>query len=416
MNKFRGLFVVFFVYIFLPANGFAQEQFKIDIHGFISQGFLYSNRNNYLADTGTGTFQFNELGINFAADLTDKLRLGIQLAARDLGDIDNDRVVIDWAYADYRWQDWLGIRVGKMRLPLGFYNKTRDMDMLRTFIFLPQSIYSETFRDSLTAMKGIEGYGVVPLKALGNICYEAVLGTINLDNESSLIKSLEDRGWFKIDKYELGKLYSWAITWETPLKGLQIGISQGNTDLKFFATLTEDLIVPVAFPPYTMTAAQKDMTLVSDMSDFLKTVYSLEYTVGELILAVEYDREDFTVIDRIDTLEHLERKHQFESFYGSASYRFNKWFEAGLYYSVFYRDRDDRDGSKTPYNPTFSAFQKDACLTFRFDLNDHWTFKLEGHLMDGTALLFYQENLNDSGILDVDRKWYFLAAKMTFNF
>ena len=190
MKIFRGLFLVFLLYIFLPANGFAEEQFKIDIHDFLSQGFLYSNRNNYLADTETGTFQFNELGINFAADLTDRLRLGIQLAARDLGDMDNDKVVIDWAYADYRWRDWLGIRVGKMRLPLGFYNKTRDLDMLRTFIFLPQ----------------------------------------------------------------------------------------------------------------------KGTTLISDISDFLKTVYSLEYTVGELILAGEYSREDFTVIDRINGLEPREIK------------------------------------------------------------------------------------------------------------
>ena len=32
----------------------------IDIHGFISQGFLKSDRNNFYAKTEDGTFRFNE--------------------------------------------------------------------------------------------------------------------------------------------------------------------------------------------------------------------------------------------------------------------------------------------------------------------------------------------------------------------
>jgi hypothetical protein len=160
MKKYMRLFLVFLIYIGLPVNGSAEEQVKVDIHGYLSQGFMYSNRNNFLADTEKGTFQFNELGINFAADLTDRLRLGIQLAARDLGDIGNDQVMIDWAYADYRWQDWLGIRAGRIKVPVGLYNTSRDIDLLRTFILLPQGIYNESFRDLLTSMKGISAYTV----------------------------------------------------------------------------------------------------------------------------------------------------------------------------------------------------------------------------------------------------------------
>ena len=44
----------------------AAEIAGIDIHGFISQGYLQSTDNNYLANTDKGTFEFNEAAINFS--------------------------------------------------------------------------------------------------------------------------------------------------------------------------------------------------------------------------------------------------------------------------------------------------------------------------------------------------------------
>jgi hypothetical protein len=128
--------------------------YPIDIHGFISQGFLKSDRNNFYAKTQDGTFQFDEFGLTFGVDLTDRLRGGIQLLARDLGEIGNNKVEIDWAHLDYRWRDWLGLRAGKIKVPYGFYNETRDLDMLRTSIFLPSSLYAEDIRDAYNAIQG----------------------------------------------------------------------------------------------------------------------------------------------------------------------------------------------------------------------------------------------------------------------
>ncbi len=416
MKKSIKLFLVYLIYICLPVNSSAQEQLKIDIHGYISQGFMYSNRNNYLADTEKGTFQFNELGINFAVDLTDKLRLGIQLAARDLGDLGNDKVLIDWAYADYRWQDWLGIRIGQIKLTMGFYNKARDQDMLRTFILLPQSIYGETFRDTSFAMKGISVYGNIPLKVLGDISYEVLFGTMNINVDSSTTKAIEERGG-KVEKYEVGGLFNWSAAWETPLQGLRFGVSQNNIrNFRAFATLTDDITISVPYPPYTITVAEKGDPVCSEVPSHLKTVLSVEYTLRDLVLAAEYSWQNQTVLRGRPGSEPMEIRQEFEGFYGSANYRFSDWLEIGTYYSVFYKNRGDRDGTKTPHDPTFSAFQKDACLTFRFDLNDHWAFKLEGHLMDGVGLCFRLDNLDDSGAPEFDRKWYLLAAKMTFSF
>ena len=88
----------------------------------------------------------------------------MQLFSRDLGDAANNKINLDWAYADYRQWDWLGLRIGRVKLPIGLYNETRDMDMLRTCIVLPQGIYNELERDNLIALNGMGLYGHVDMK------------------------------------------------------------------------------------------------------------------------------------------------------------------------------------------------------------------------------------------------------------
>jgi len=44
--------------------------------------------------------------MNFNISPIDKLRVGIQLFSRDIGDTDNNRIDLDWAFADYRWRDY----------------------------------------------------------------------------------------------------------------------------------------------------------------------------------------------------------------------------------------------------------------------------------------------------------------------
>ncbi len=414
INSLVTLFTLISMLLFpgvLPA-----QKMDFNIHGYISQGFMISNHNNFLADTKNGTFQFNELGINFATEPTDNLRIGLQLIARDLGDIGNDKVLIDWAYADYRWRDWLGMRLGKIKMPTGIYNKTIDVDMLRTFIFLPQGNYTETFRDSLNAMKGIGGYGVTRIPHLGSLSYEAMYGTMNIDNDSSTAKGMEGPGYFEVEKVDVKRTFCCAITWETPIEGLKLSASRVDIKLKLQSMTTKDFTVPVPFPPYKIVIAPAGTPMNSEIPNLNKTIFSIEYTWKNLVLAAEYAMQNFAQTTRLPDQKTVSREFKFAGFYGSATYRFSDLLETGIYYTEFYKDRDDRDGTRTPYNPPFSAYQKDACLALRFDPNPQWTFKIEGHMINGTALCFVQDNLNDAGELTLQKKWYLLAAKMTFSF
>src|SRR2546423_865698 len=154
---------------------------ELQLHGFVSQGFLLTSDNNYLAHTSSGSFEFSEVGLNFTLPATDRLRLGVQLFSRQLGTIGDYRATLDWYYLDYHWQDWLGIRAGRVKLPFGLYNDTSDIDAGRTSVLLPQSIYPAQNRDFLLAQTGGEVYGYRDLGAAGGLDYRLYGGTIFLD-------------------------------------------------------------------------------------------------------------------------------------------------------------------------------------------------------------------------------------------
>src|SRR5437870_10659659 len=154
---------------------------ELQIHGFVSQGFLLTSANDYLAHSSHGSFEFSEVGVNFTLPATDRLTLRVQLFSRKLGPIGDYRATLDWYYLDYHWRDWLGIRAGRVKLPFGLYNDINDIDSARTAVLLPQSIYPAQNRDFLLAQTGAELYGYQHLGGVGALDYRLYAGTIFLD-------------------------------------------------------------------------------------------------------------------------------------------------------------------------------------------------------------------------------------------
>src|SRR5437899_12765804 len=69
----------------------AQLDFKlagrpVQVHSFASQGFAYSNQNNYLTmKTSRGAFSMTDLGLNISMPVTDRFRVGAQLYSYNVG-------------------------------------------------------------------------------------------------------------------------------------------------------------------------------------------------------------------------------------------------------------------------------------------------------------------------------------------
>ena len=138
------------------------------VHATVSQGFMLTTGNDYiLTDTTHGSFQLSEMGVNLTKQITDKLRIGAQAFAQNLGMGGNFNLRADWYYLDYRLRDWFGLRFGRLQIPFGLYNEFNDIDAARTPILLPQSVYPLQGRSFLFAQTGFEVYGFAPLRLGG---------------------------------------------------------------------------------------------------------------------------------------------------------------------------------------------------------------------------------------------------------
>ncbi len=383
----KRIILLLFISVFsLVMHGSALAS-DVEIHGFLAQGFMQSDENNFLADTETGSFEFSEMGINFTTNVTTNLRLGMQFFSRDLGEVGNDEVVVDWVFGDYNWKEWLGIRIGKLKVPLGLYNETRDVDSLRTSILLPQSVYDEKFRDAGQGLKGISAYGNLSLGAAGLMQYEFQISEVSIPLDSGTGALVAASPLFdSLLGIEPIRVYLGAFKWFTPIDGLLFHVSSFVSKNVYNVTSSAALLpLPVGTP-------------LEFKSDLQYTYLSAEYVWEDLTLATEWLLDSST---RNITGILVDDEVKATSYYISVSYRFTDWLEVGTYYSENIAD-NDADGAANELN--------DIALSFRFDVNEYWTIKLEGHSMDG----FNGVDANENGTSEED--WSLFLAKVSYSF
>jgi hypothetical protein len=384
--------------VFMGINAASAQLGEVEIHGFMSQGYMYSTDYNYQTMESTdGTLQFNETAINFSTDVTDQLRAGAQLITRDYGYVGNNQLEIDWAYGDYSINDKIGFRAGRVKIPMGLYNETRDIDLVRSSILLPQSVYNESYRDLMSSVNGISFYGMLPMGSAGDLQYKFIYGHSSLDTENSgLTAYIERTELADIENIEGGENLTLDLVWLTPVDGLRVGTTAMQFDMgtsgSFANAAWGGILQPGVFS-----------------SDFDLYTASAEYLIGDLTLNSEF-RYFKGVSDIVMDLSGIggssavnaEDIYETAGSYAGASYRFSPLLEMGSYYS-FVRDVEDGFDSH------------DVALSARFDLNEFWIVKLEGHWLNGSIEAF---PLNDNPTLAESdgEDWFMFALKTTFSF
>ena len=392
----------------VPSLAQAYDIGEVKVHGFASQGFILTKGNNYLASgtQGNGSFAFNEFAINGSWQATDSLRIGGQFMSRKFGGDGKNKIYLDWGVVDFQANEFFGTQLGKFKLPVGFYNQTRDIDLARVNVFLPQSIYTEAFRPFFGSATGGLLYGTLPFAEFGSLEYEIFSGQAEEDNDSCMVRSLEIMFQGTDMNMESGAVYGGTLRYNTPLDGLRFGysIAKGDADFDFNNGAGKSYIAGGAEPGH---------------------VLSSEYSHGDLTLSAEWMRTEqkFTSILATGGAPLVTSSIKpTEGYYINGSYIITSWLEMSLQYEVYYRNRHDKEGStlinKNPSNPYnlvpihHGAWQKAISLAARFDITDFWLIKAEGQYIDGTALLspVYNEERN------CKRYWNMLALKTTLFF
>ena len=409
MVKFLGVFVCLSLgYATSGAQALRLFDRDVQVHGFASQGFVYTGANNWLTmDSSEGSAAFTDFGVNVSSNVTDKLRVGAQLYDRNLGHFGNYHPVLDWAVADYRLKSWLGVRGGKVKTTRGLYNDSQDLDFLHPFVLLPQSVYPTDLRDSTIAHVGGDVYGDIALKhRLGDLSYTVYAGHRS-DSTSSGYPYLLSQFGTHFRSYG-GLQYGADLRWKTPLKGLLIGVSRMNEEISGKGTAHDPLNFTGPIIPYSETSK----------ADWTNQFYG-EFAVGKLHIDSEYRRY---WRDQLLFGEASEDRDNVRGWYVSGSYRLVKRLTVGSYYSrytlteilsgVLSTQFPNQTDSSLPANHIY-----DKVVSARYDANRLFDVKLEGHFMNGYGVGTYPEGfypqVNPHGFTPDTNA---LVAKVGFNF
>ncbi len=387
----------------LYAQDFTLLHRKFQVHGFASQGFIHTDNNNWLTlnTSHTGSGQFTDFGANISVQVTHKLRIGGQIYDRNLGQLGRWHPSLDWAYADYRFQPWFGVRGGKVKTPLGLYNDTQDLDFLHPFVLLPQSVYPTDLRESTIAHTGGDLYGTIRLRnSLGSLSYVAYAGQRQDSHDGGYPYLLKGVQIF-FSSYG-GLQYGGDLRWTTPLPGLIIGGSRLNESISGKGT---------AFLPGTTVITPYEEHSIADWANQFYGRYSFR----RLQLDAEWRRywRDQRIAGGF-----FEVQNDVRGAYLAGSYRVKKWFQLGSYYSRYSINLPVFTVPGLPYHSGDKSHIYDRVVAARFDLNSYTNFKIEGHFMDGFGLpaqypAGFYELVNEKGF---QPKTNALVLKTGFNF
>jgi hypothetical protein len=349
-------------------SAFAQSSFKVgekevQVHGSIQQGFVFSSGNNFLTmNTRDGSGAMTDGALNLGSQLTSKLRVGMQVYSRNIGDLGNGQLQVDWAFADYKVNSKFGVRAGKVKTALGLYNDTQDMEFLHTWALLPQGVYPLDLRSVTIAHIGADAYGRFSLKKAGSLQYTVYGGVIQDDTQGGYRYGIEDQGMrFTSDISSHG--VGFDTRWSAPIDGLTVGYSLLQ------ATTEVEVVIPSApFPILVEIPVARRQAVFG------------EYQYDRLRFAAEWRQESME--QRLTPAIAPDATITARGWFTSGSYRLNERFELGAYHSRHVPDVSLASAAADNHI-------RDNAVTGRIDLNSFWHVKVEGHFIDGNGSLTY---------------------------
>jgi len=370
---------------------------NVQIGGFFSQGWLYSNNNNYPTANKGGTWDFREMAVNVSTTVGSHLRVGGQAFAQSFGELGGDKVILDWAVADYNFTPAIGLRVGRVKYPKGLYGEALDLDVVRPYVFLPGAVYSPVMRDFNASFDGAMVYGTLNV-GRSSVDYKLFYGDIPMNPEMGVAEFYNNAGLYTsagTTALAMDSVQGGQLTWNTPISGLKVGYSYSeytnlNTDGKF-----------VAVP---------SLNLHTNIPSFTWNTISAEYSWGDWVFAGEWQRtEGMFGYSAPPVVTAPGSVIGWDGWYVSAARRLNAKFELGAYYGYL----ENRFASATTADA--QKHQIDYALSLRYDINEHVLVKIEGHYLDGTYQTFNTTRIPNPPATRKDNNMLF-AVKTTLSF
>ncbi|MGR9086131.1 MAG: hypothetical protein ACU841_03545 [Gammaproteobacteria bacterium] len=376
---------------------------SVQIHGFLSQGFIHTSDNNFFGKSDDSiSHDFRELGLNGSWKILTDLQVAMQVVWRDAGDTDNGGFRIDYGLANYNLysseSSLLSIRAGRVPTPLGFYNDTRDVAATRPTILLPQSIYFDINRNLALSADGGYLYGEHRTD-YGEFTLNIGMVNPRMDDPDFIFQILA-----------------------TPFGGVQSpGTMEGNTSW-------------VARLGYELERDIGDIRLAVTYGDFRGNyhpiagafVQSGSFQLQPLILSAQYNAEKWSLtweyaLRRVDLNNFVPSPDvgfTGQSYYVQGTYKLTDDLEAVVRYDDLIWDVNDPHGhilseATGGFIPAHSRFAQDWTFGLRYEIFPSLMLSAEYHRINGTGWLSPLENNNFIG---ATQHWDLYTTMISYNF
>ena len=365
----------------------------LKVHGFLTQAFFHSSDNNVYGQSDDGISPgLTEIGLNLSYQPFDRLTLSAQGLYRRAGKVDGGIVRLDYGIADlnlFNYQNGrIGIRAGRVKIPFGLYNETRDVAFTNPTILLPQGIYFDRSRSLLTSADG-GGLYADHRTEYGDFSFKFNLGVPLGDNEEirSAILGPNVSGDFNATP-----AFATQLTYE--LNGGETVLAVSYMDLK------------LKYSPSSKDIVSSGYTTIRPL------LFSAQYNGEKLGLTAEYQYrwnhyEDYEAVADSSFIT--------ESWYVQGSYRILPQVQGIVRYDTYSADMDDRSGNRAASAglPNHIAYAKDWMVGVRWDITSSWMVRTEYHRVHGTAWL---ANADNPDLSETKQDWDLYALQLSYRF
>ena len=367
----------------------------LQLHGFLTQGVVITSDNNFLGQSSKkASTDFREIGVNGSLRPTSDVQLSAGLLSHKAGATDNGEVRLDYGLIDWtassNEQGRGGIRLGRVKIAYGLYNKTRDVALTRPSILLPQSIYFERTRNLTVASDGAELYLDRYYEA-GSLFVTFALGQPQIGSDASKVAlvGLTPNGIFESKMVPV-----FQAIFEGDGGKYRLGFTTLQLDAHYNPGVGD--------------------VLQAGKLKFTPKIFSAQYNAESWSLTSEFALRPTSIQSFGPNFPDSTTHGQ--SYYVQGSYRLAPKWEALLRYDVMYTNSEDRDGkafAAATHRPGFTRFSKDWTAGMRFDLTPELMLRAEYHRVDGTGYLPVQDNPNPSALV---QRWDMFMLLASFRF
>ena len=401
MNKYLLFLISFFWFHSSFSFDVAND---LTLHGFFTQNAIHTSENEmYGHSKNSVSTDFTEAGLNVYYSPFEKLSFAFQVIYRNAGEVDNDKVGLDYGFIDYKIDEYesgqYGFRLGRLKNPLGLYNETRDVAFTTPSIILPQGIYYDRSRSLLRASDGAQFYFEHRYDS-DDLSIKLNYGKARNDTDE-LLKAVIPYPTSSIPIYPRGDLE--ASSSSPSLLG-QI-IYERNAG---------EMIYSFSFADASLEYDPKaNDVFTAGTTDFQLYILSAQYNGEKFSLTGEYllQKNDFKDFGPF----YSDNNPTSESWYIQGGYRFKPNWQVYARYDEHYLNKDDRSGKGNDAigTPRHITFSKDIMLGIRWDINPSIMVRAEYHNLNGTSWLTSGDNPDRS---ETKRYWDMFALQLSLRF